>query len=759
MDKKFLILSVVLLVCIGIVTATDKIGFSPNDFRSGTSLFNSANPSLDVSLISKSLDAGYQAPIVSDMNNDTINEIIVIDNSAIKIYNSKSLALVGSYSHGCTDGTYVSNIVVTDMDDEASSKELVYVCEAPETLSVLKYNTTHALFNISSRSYASSTIHASGQKVILMCEINKCLMAYYSDSTYISGATFTVKMIMFNETTFGTESNLEVSSSSHIFCPPLIRSYSYRDYNTDGKSELVFSMLNHAYNTGNLEINVYGVYLNETGLTPRLKSQYIKSMFSTSAISGTNTCRTNNVSKYITSPLTLDWSVESGLETVVGFSESLDTYRIYMINSAFNELDKYPDTLVGTADGILISNVVQANVMSDNSKDFCVFGYEKSDQTLDLLCGSRINSFSQGLGSYESVEFMFDKSSLWNFTSSENRNDMIIHSIQSDQNLIDGNGHITDFNADEITTTWGVFKTSWDEYDILTPRKVLEHVYVMPFSDSAIVPTDAENTGYYDLLALRLNNLWYIDDGFTNQPGQIDSYTINPCINSIWKINTTVLVKFTVIDDVDQVRARATLFTGTKVQDSNWSSYASSGTEFSFSFIANESVTNSKLALYGSDSNMPSIVDNINFTVSTGNNGVSFGDCITSISGLVEAEEAVSGINATVEPSNNNTITNTINEYATKTGLGSLVLWLIVMLAFALVVFLIDRGNRQGLDDKMRGVIIVLGEAILLVIGTKLGFISTGIIIILVLISIMGIGVWISQKFFHGSNNSGNNGG
>jgi len=78
--------------------------------------------------------------------------------------------------------------------------------------------------------------------------------------------------------------------------------------------------------------------------------------------------------------------------------------------------------------------------------------------------------------------------------------------------------------------------------------------------------------GLSDLLVMTTSNLWYLDDGFANEPGEILSYTVDPCLDNVWLLNTTVEVRIVATDEnSDDVQVRVVLYEGTAFeQDSNW---------------------------------------------------------------------------------------------------------------------------------------------------------------------------------------------
>jgi len=201
---------------------------------------------------------------------------------------------------------------------------------------------------------------------------------------------------------------------------------------------------------------------------------------------------------------------------------------------------------------------MRVNAFYDNDddttrKDFCVMGYDISDEEINLVCGTEqtVNPL------VDTLTYDFDVSSYYGVTDSYNNFNVLAHAGQHEQS---GTADDEDSNLDEIITSYGVFKL---QRSALLGVATLSLIYDNPKQDATIVPVDVMGYNRAHLLALTSTNLWYISDGYVKSPSEIDTYSIDPCLNFTWKQNTSVSVTIKPTDiDGDTVSARAILYYG-----------------------------------------------------------------------------------------------------------------------------------------------------------------------------------------------------
>ncbi len=126
------------------VSGYEKLGGdATNTFQSGRGIFSE----LDADLVEAkviSISNGQKSPIIGDMDNDGINEIIVIDNNIVKVFQGEELTLVFAYNYGTTQK--ISNIIMFDIDG-ITDLELIFALEEDEEMHILKWNGTNLNLN------------------------------------------------------------------------------------------------------------------------------------------------------------------------------------------------------------------------------------------------------------------------------------------------------------------------------------------------------------------------------------------------------------------------------------------------------------------------------------------------------------------------------------------------------------------------------------------------------------------------------------
>ena len=183
-------------------------------------------------------------------------------------------------------------------------------------------------------------------------------------------------------------------------------------------------------------------------------------------------------------------------------------------------------------------------------------GYDQTANILDLLCASE-----QTGQIIETDEFTFDSGPFYNISFGYGDPWIpITHAGQQSTATTSGN------NLNEIINSYGVFRLNFEGVNHL------DLIWENPISNGAVISVDYEEVGREDMFVLTDTNIWYINDGFTNLGSNISSYYTNPCLDSTWKINTSVEVRITSTDDEgDLVNSRAIFYQGeSNEQDSGW---------------------------------------------------------------------------------------------------------------------------------------------------------------------------------------------
>lgn len=781
MKKSINILAIIFLLfafCALADTTYIEAGQADGYFRGNNTYFSTTQGFLTTNYNSytKALVAGAGVPLVDDLNSDGINEVVVVDNGQVKLYNSKELTLLTVYNIPTTER--YSNFVVYDVDGDGY-KEIVFVRELSHDIIFLNYNGS-SFFNKTSITVPSgiNNFTQNGEAMIKCVAPGECLLVVSKNITNIAtSAENWVYAISFNTT--GIQNNIRIEYSAggtelRNYCMPAIRDIQYQDYDGDGNKEYIFSLAN-TKNGGGTSFtihyiqNVHNVITDEGGVNVSLGSGVLFTTYL--GCSYENIVTGSPIADYFTSPLVMpfqDNDPNNGMETIIGAAKDNNEFKLYSYKPNKQLLSEYPNSQ--EADGILLSNPIKINAfpvnkgsISDYQTDVCVMGYQKMIGQIDLLCASEQYQFEGSLLGiplyFNNIEYLINNITDFNISTGYGNKTSIIHSIKAITNLTNGN------NMDEVVTPYGILNfvmLSYDSEDDITCRANsqcrLERLWSNPKGDGVLIPIDLEKVGYDDLLLLRPNNIWYFDDKYSNSPPTITSYTINPCINSVWKINGSVAITITPSDpDGDLVAARAVLYRGdANEMDSNWTANFTTSTSIPFTFMLNKSITTGTLRIYATDNFAPvTHATYSDLTFSVGDSGVAFGDCVTDFTN-------------TTTPGSNGSLTLPANWRATnqqsnvvtdalrsadenwKLHLGLTVIWLFVMLISAGVViyFVAKTASRQHItiDPKITLAVVGVVEVIEFMLGVAFGYFTFTYILIFIIGGVVIGGLWLKSK-------------
>lgn len=731
-------------------------------YQQGTGFFNDVQmqSSADYAMFTRAV-TGTKHPLVSDLDGDGVNEIIVLDDDTLRLYHvdvvDEQLDIVDAFAIA---GDYYSNILVYDIDGD-SRREIIVASEAAtnELIYILEYNGT--TFGNQTNVNYSSLGHDNGEILIKCRDTEMCMMAYIHDQTVGVNANATVSIATFNSSSVSNEDNMLAGTASQQRCFPSVRSMAVADYDNDGNDEYIFSFPNYRHTAADAGEVYYIAYVEQASngfLTTDLIITIDDSVTNIDEVltggSGTicynqlnfddGTSDQTTVGSIMTNPLVFDadGSSSNGLETIVGIMLDPDEFIMLSFESDGDKLDDYPE--VFEADGKILSNVIRANVFPDSGdNDFCVMGYDNHDEEIDLLCASE-----QTTDIPETREFKLSVEGMYNITRTHDKYSNLVHAAQHSTDTTDG------ANLHEMICSYGVLQINWDDtYAIQLGANILslDLIFENPQTDAAVISIDAAKAvvsgGREDLIVLTSTNVWYIDDKFVNSPAYISEYYNNPCLDSTWRINTSIETRITPVDDDgDRVGARAILYYGdSNEQDSGWSANVSSGSTITFStFELNKTIGVGTLRLMARDVENPDTHDIIDLSFSVGLNGVEFGDCTTEVELDTEEEEdeedeleAILSTDAT-----DNFVINTLEEVQDLTGVGGTLFWYIMMILVAISIWF----TPQAASHPYTAFGFMIGvEALLLITGTITGVVPIGFLIAVIIICIVIFGLWIGK--------------
>lgn len=707
----------------------EQMGSNNSYFALGTGFFNAQLSETDDT--TRALSNPSFVPLVSDLDNDGVSEIIALEGYTFRLYQGSGLSIVDSLALTNVSGNIF--FMVYDYDGD-NYKEILSIDSGTANINIVAYNGTAIYLE---KTYAiGSSYHDDGEAILSCRDVDDCIAFTVYGNKVVGNDP--LRATFFDSSSIDTPYILYTSKGGtfNYICYPQIPSVSVADYDNDGTDEYIISFIDVSDKSPELPEYLVIQYVDVTGGNIPYTKLNITDNIGEYSISSTNGCQEDVVVRYgglITSPLVFDFddSPSTGLETAVGAAYDFDEFKIYLYDKNGNLIDDYPETF--QADGEIISNPILMNAFPDppskGRKDFCVLGHDATGERLDLLCGSYL---TESLLHTKEYEFDLDNANLdnvphghWDFMPMAHAAQ---HSTETEQGA----------NLDELVTSFGVF------YLDATFTNFLIHIFENPYVNASVISVDAESVGREDLIALTKTNLWYLDDGYSNTAGQITEYSVNPCLDSTWKLNTSVGVTIKASDvDSDNVRARAILYYGSSnYQDSGWSSNGSSGTTFSFSFTANKTISTGTLRLIATDTYNPDVNDTLDLTFSVGSQGVEFGDCITSeeIELVTEEDGEAPSLPVTED---DNALVRGISFLGEEfnLGLGGNIIWLIIMAVIAYAVWTSGSFAHAGTAFGVIGII----EIIMLIVGGLLGILSTGIIVVFVVLAMVVMSVWFRR--------------
>jgi hypothetical protein len=352
-----------------------------------------------------------------------------------------------------------------------------------------------------------------------------------------------------------------------------------------------------------------------------------------------------------------------------------------------------------------------------------------------------------GVPSCESVEFNFDLEDFpFNITAGFST---LTHGVNFDSSYLEGGN-----NLEEIVTSYGVFRL---ELSALHPHDLVL-IWENPKQDTTVVPADVGQSGYDDLLMIETNFLWYIDDLFENQQPEVTVFKTDCSIVGTLKVNQTFEVTAEVTDEEDNdVQANIIIYADEAFeQSSGWFPLQSSGTVFTSSFYLNETTPGSTIRVLTRDgiSELPENV--LERTMTVGFSGCEFGDSeyIEIIDVTPDEEECetdddclsgytcVSGVCiADTEPSPSNALSDGIGELNEIWGLGTTIIWLIIMGAVGWSIF---RYGHENSPTFTIGAFLIV-ETILFIMGAYLQFFTTALVVIVAVLASIPVGLVIAR--------------
>lgn len=728
----------------GITTGSTYEGGNSN-FDSTISPTLSGSRALSTRNVWTTLHAG-------DVDGDNQTEMLVLDGNRIEIYSDVSLTLEDAITLTSVKG----DLQLHDIDND-SIEEIIIV----DAGSILYYK-----YNDSSNDYDSNSIGSlawyEGDPIrqnAIKCRNQECGVAYVDCRTIGFAST---PDDQYCGARFQTFNSSDVSSSYSIYFVspslpvwgscyrlPLQQTIAVDDIDADGDNDWVVSMIELEGETtgaGDNEVHLYIFNRNGSSAPVLTQSIDIDNTYTPDLTFSVGDfdfqCPQNGVYTIpderhvrVTPPLIMQVDGAGEKEIVIGIaqdeqSNNVHDFKIITFDYTLSFLDDYPEG--SNIEGGSMSNIIKTKCFpSATNDDFLGIVYNNSQTGTEerIICGSDQNKYE----GYETIT--------WDITTNNasiNRgSEELIHSIQ------------TDTGQEEILTTYGIYQLSTSSCDIFNVCDA-DLIYEWTDQNYALFPIDYENEGYDDIFGIGNSTLKYYNDAFVNTNAEINGHVFNPCARlSTVKVNETLRISIEVVDiDDDDVQARAIIYYGeSNEQDTNWSALYPSGTLIDLpDLILNETTNGSTVVLMGRDDNHDSY-NTINYTFEVGINGIEFNDYVCTVTGLYEeVTGGVSGINLTETDTENNSIRTFTKEVSSWVGLGeSLVFLLIILIIMGTIWFGADVPNSQKMA------MVIISGLLMFIIGVYLGLIHVGVVIAIVVCAVVMVAIWLRQMINSGA--------
>lgn len=721
--KKF-IWFVMVLMCMSLVSA--NIG-NDDFYYSGDTFFISNT--VDETIYYEGV-TGYDYLLIDDLNNDGTDEIIMRDGATINVYHNKTFDLVASLSIACDTGIEDwSNMVLGDIDSDGDN-EILWACTKSTGLNGIQlnrinFNGTH-LTNISSgivgeKGWYPSIVYDDTEKKGVIFSTDTDRSVTDGDFQSISAQGFSNSAI----------SSIVSDSPSvgDLICYNKAKSGISADSDYDGIMEYYITAGFYSIDN-NDRYGLIGVILSGTtpSFLPQSPNQPI-GYDSGLTVTG-DYCYSDFYEYYIASPLVRNLkSSIYGDEIIWAYREDSDQTIIRMNSAEISTtIDEYPDLILPYIQ--YMGNMFFIDAWSDyNVVAFGVCGINPDETS--FICAVHTEDHV-GLLANDDLTFEYQLSE--NITQSRTYNifTTVFDGVQ------DGN--------DEILTSFGTFNLDDDNEELIPLYTSL------PDPDAFYMFYDIDGEGYADIVGIGESNLFFIDDNRQNERPDITDIEFNFCPDQITLVNQTAIINFGLTDpEEDLVSHKLVAYAGSgNVQESNWTSYASSGAIRTFTFNLNKTGLNNELILYGRDDNTPDENISLTYTFNVGYDGLDVGDCTYSDeTGTTTQEDEEATDNEThylgkdpVE-SGEDVVSDTVGRVSKASGLGTTLTWLV----FMLIVMGVMYSDVDGSEIKNRTAVVLIVMAIMLVIGIKLKFIDIGVLLTFVAVIILAIIVYVKGKF------------
>ena len=655
-------------------------------------------------------------PIVADWNLDGENELFIFSGSSIALYNNE-LELLSTINIGAP---LQGQGCIFNMDSD-SDLELAIIADS------------------SLKIYESTGIDFSLVKTIALDQVYHdvyCTVSFLGSEFVIAEANGDFLIIEpIAETTTKINNQIEnlgscrpvtigfPSSSSNNFQNRGV----YVDYDGDNNNEFVYIQEDDLQDE--TIVNVYDVINEEFDLI---------NITATDAGAGQPPCQAMYIS-------VANIGLSSGAKEIIVHEIRQSTFKVFLI-AVLDILGtvQYTDTITVSPDetrGKYISHPAVADVDTDSLNEMC---YIRSNEFL-CYTSTFVLEYNFSFIAQNQSQGEYNFFSLGQYKSTDPDFLEIIHptglfEINQGASRLDGIMNFTDQFQDNLTMPMPVSieqQASFTKDIILIDSSV---VRIFTRKGTAAVCGNSICESGESILNCEVD----CSEDLVTLTVRITQVVFNPSIANVWKNNTDVQLLVTVEDSgLAQVQARAQLYFGQSFEeDTNFTSLSPSGTTFVFNMKANHTTSSSTLRISARNDVTPNLEDIQLFGFTVALDGDSSGDSTSTFRNPFPVN-----ITETETDQADNAIVQAFRDIPTG-GLGFDLIWYIVMLVVGGAIFM-------GVSESTKNPAMALGGALiaeifLLIMGTLLGFIPLGIVIVIVVIGIIVISMFL-RKIFTGT--------
>lgn len=735
----------------------------------GEGIFNEQFDTNDLTTKVAILTDASKLPLVSDLNNDGVKEIIVLDQNVISLFinnaSKTSLQVQPGFILSTSTTERFSNMITFDIDGDGL-REIILIAELEEELHILELLPTGLVNQTPEDGIDLSSLdHTDGEFVISCFGTETCAMAFsQGGGTGFLGSPRTSKMLIafFDSTSLGTVTDLaDTSNIFQTFCMPKVRHMFAGELDGDSGIELVWTAIEVAANDEE-DLKIWAVdfiasnntFVEKWEVTDTFPRRIMDNQGSGSESfqcdgTGLETCDSNAIDNsclagdFVTSPLVFNADPSpTGNEVIVGIAQDEDEYamRMYRSDGVFH--DEFPE--IEESEGFILSNPFRANVFPNSgTDDFCMLGFNEdpidtafiqSDNAIVITCGSKQGSLFLG----ETLQLRVDVAPFGNLTKIYDFHNSLSHAVEHKPSNI----------VTEVLSSYGIIEPLVNDCNIFRDCPA-QFIFTMPEQDGAAIAVDYQEiptlSTNADIIYLKQNNLFYFDNSLVDQPLSVLEFETNPCIDAVIKQNSTFQVTLIGTDPEGLgVTLSATLYADDANAQTDTVNSSSGIVTPLAPFIANQTGSGT-LRMVGSDQENPDTSITIERSFTVGANGVEFGDCTSEGSTVVDVDiDEENPFNVSETALTDDGATAAVKTIADITNLSPLVLWLILMFIVAIMIVTSATGIRAAQEHPLIIlVILAVVEILLLIIGTIIGAIPFGVLITIIILAIIPLGFFV----------------